>query len=139
MWTRVAAGAAGLVIVLPGADARAEGKAPASGFGETPLSDSAAELRRADEAAARGDDAGLTWLLDEVVYRVESSGATTTRYRRIVAVDTAAGVEQIQTFTAGWSPWFEDRPVLQARILDRRDQFHALDPGTIEVGPPPAA
>ena len=75
---------------------------------------------------------------DEVVYRVESSRATTTRYRRIIAIDTAAGVAEFQTFTAMWSPWFEDRPIIQARILDSRDWFHELDPATVEAGPPAA-
>ncbi len=128
--TGVIAGAA--LMAATAAEARA------SGFGERPMSATVAELRAAEGAARRADDAGATWLLDEVVYRVESSRATTTRYRRIIAIDTAAGVAEFQTFTAMWSPWFEDRPIIQARILDSRDWFHELDPATVEAGPPAA-
>jgi tetratricopeptide (TPR) repeat protein len=93
----------------------------------------AAELRRADAAARRGG-AGSTWLLDEVVFEVARDGATTTRHRSIIAIDTAAGAEEWRTFVASWSPWFEDVPAIDARILDRSDTFHRLDQRAVEIG-----
>ncbi len=113
--------------------------AHASGFGEQPMTASAVELRRAGAGARPDKKAGTARLLDEVIFRVEPNGTTTARYRSIVAIETAEGAEAWQTLTVWWSPWFQDTPVVDARVLDRSGQFHRLDPRTVAFGGGPTA
>ncbi|HKE16590.1 MAG TPA: DUF3857 domain-containing protein [Kofleriaceae bacterium] len=128
-----------LIWALPGGSAAAAppggSDARSAGLGEGPMAAPAAELRRVASAAGRAEGAGSTLLLDEVVYRVEAGGVTTARYRSVVAIDSAAGMAEWRSYSASWSPWFENTPTIDARVLDREGTFHRLDPSTVELGP----
>ncbi len=112
--------------------------ARADGFGEQPMSASVAELRSAAAAARRPQRGGAAWLLDEEVVRVDPGGAVTTRTRRIIAIDSATAVARWQSVGRSWSPWYEDPPTVDARVLDRDGAFHRLDPATVDLGSPPS-
>src|SRR5437762_8488568 len=68
--------------------------------------------------AARKVNAGehdLILLLDEGTHSVEADGRIFSRQRLIYSVVTAKGVEMLDSTSAPWAPWYDERPEIRAR------------------------
>lgn len=83
-----------------------------------------------------GDDVGV--LLEEVSLEVLPGGLATTTWRTVFVVHTRAGADDWGVVAAGWSPWYEDRPVVSARVVTPDGLAHELDPAHLSEGPGPA-
>src|SRR5438874_2327874 len=85
-------------------------------------------------AAARKIDAkdqNIVYLLDEATVTFEANGRSKSVYRVIEYVVTADGVDGAGTATAWWAPWYDDKPVITARVITKDGTVHTLDPKAI--------
>lgn len=101
--------------------------------GAKPFSESAASLRAAAAAAKADPQADVVVLLDEVHFVIRNKMVKETVHHRIIKVQTDKGIETWGQFGRGWAPWYQERPVLDARVLDPSGSFHKLDQKTIEI------
>ncbi len=100
--------------------------------GRTPFTESAATLRASAKAAKADPQADAVVLLDEVHFTVRNKMVTKVVNHRIVKVQTERGVSNWAHFGSGWAPWYQERPILKARVLDTEGKMHKLDASTIE-------
>lgn len=94
----------------------------------------------ADVLAAAGeieapDDAPVHVLLYETEYTVEETGLTRSRERQLYHVVTPAGAEGWATVETAWSPWYQQRPRITARVITAAGRVHELDPATVGEAP----
>jgi tetratricopeptide (TPR) repeat protein/transglutaminase-like putative cysteine protease len=76
-------------------------------------------------------DQNIVYLLDEASITFEANGRTKSVYRVIEYVVTADGVDDAGTATAWWAPWYDDKPVITARVITKDGAVHTLDPKAI--------
>ncbi|MBP1770905.1 MAG: transglutaminase domain protein [Holophagaceae bacterium] len=70
-------------------------------------------------------------LLEEYHVSLDEAGRRTARYRYIFRIDQDSAIEGWGTVTADYTTWWEERPVIRARVITADGQEHALDPATI--------
>lgn len=70
-------------------------------------------------------------LLHEGTFTFEADGRTKSIWRQIERVVTADGVEGAGTVRAWWSPWYDERPVITARVIAKDGTVYTLDPKAI--------
>ena len=96
--------------------------------------DPAAILRAA--AAGPRPTAPVEILLDEAKAAFDAEGRRTLFWRRVYRVlDAKAAGKMYETAWAHWSPWFQDRPELRARVIGPGGSVTELDPRTISESP----
>ncbi len=85
-------------------------------------------------AAANAVSAGkadLLLLLDESAHSVEADGRIRTRSHLVYRVVTAKGVEMLDSTSASWQPWYDERPEIRARVVGADGSVHTLDPKAV--------
>lgn len=99
----------------------------------------AAGLREATRGleAAAGTPAVI--LFEESKYRFEPGGRVTHSYRHLYKVLTQDGAGGWGSVEVSWTPWYQERPAIRARVLGADGKLHALDPATISVSAAPAS
>ncbi len=103
-----------------------EGRFPAGTF----FTLSAPELRRSVEAVP-ASDRDVKVVYREVRYRVDEQGRIETRYRWLYQVLSQVGVDGWSSTRASWSPWYEERPEIRARVTNPDGSQHLLDPASV--------
>ena len=93
------------------------------------------ELISAAQAVPLPEKDAVVVLLDEGTFSFDAEGRCTSRYRLSYRILTPAGVEDWDTLAAGWAPWYEDRPILRARVVTPDGIEHPLSPETISDSP----
>src|SRR5690349_17694824 len=90
-----------------------------------------AEMIRAASAIEADSNAGVIVLLSEVRYSYDEQGRAT-RVRRFVyrILNSSAGPDWSE-LSQPWSPWYQERPELKARVVTPDGAVHLLDPATI--------
>ena len=81
---------------------------------------------------APADTPGVV-LFEEMVHTYEDAHRSQHLYRQIYRILTPQGVEGWDSLSSGWSPWYEDKPMLRARIVAPGGRAFMLDPKTIET------
>jgi tetratricopeptide (TPR) repeat protein/transglutaminase-like putative cysteine protease len=105
-----------------------QGRFPAGTF----FTLSAEQLRRSVEAVPASDP-DVQVVYREVRHRVDEQGRIETRYRWLYQVLSQVGVEGWSSTRATWSPWYEERPEIRARVTNPDGSQHLLDPdGVVE-------
>jgi tetratricopeptide (TPR) repeat protein len=89
-------------------------------------------LAAAANVKAPGDNPAII-LFEELVHTYEDAHRSRHLYRQVYKVLTANGVEGWDSVSSGWSPWYEDKPTLRARIVAPGGRAFMLDPKTIET------
>lgn len=105
--------------------------------GQKPFSTSAAKLRAAATKATADPQEDVVVLLEGVRFVVRNKMVVQTVHHQIVKVQTEQGVRNWAYLARGWAPWFQERPLMEARVLDADGNFHGLDTSTIELVPQP--
>lgn len=77
------------------------------------------------------EDAAIQDLLEETFLTVDEAGREENRYRYVFRQDQATPVSGWSDVNASWSPWFEARPEIRARVITPDGKVHELDPKTI--------
>ena len=72
-------------------------------------------------------------LYEELVHTYEDAHRSRHLYRQVYKILTPHGVEEWDDLSSGWSPWYEDKPALRARIVAPGGRVFTLDPKTIET------
>ena len=96
-----------------------------------PYSANAKELLAAARERDDPEDASYETLLSDTQIEFVNDGRIKRSRHSIFRILTRAGVNRIN-IDEEWSPWFEKKPVVDARVLSRRGIVSRLDPSTIE-------
>jgi tetratricopeptide (TPR) repeat protein len=112
----------------------------ASGPPERPLDKPAltatpSELLAVARAAPAGDGP-VTMLRQRRDISFDDAGRATTRAHTVFVVRAQDELLGWETIDATWSPWYQDRPVLRARVIDPSGSVTLLDPALIVELPP---
>ncbi len=76
-------------------------------------------------------DLNILYLLDEETISFEPDGRAKSVFRAIEYIVTEDGVEGAGTASAAWAPWYDDKPVITARVITKDGTVHTLDPKAI--------
>ncbi len=119
-----------LVVALPVIAAPGEG--PTAGWElAAPLSGNPAALLAASARQPRVEGFPVVELLEENLVRIDGQGRKEIRYRYVFRVDQEAAIESWSSVSAEWSPWFEAKPEILARVITPDGQVHLLDQKTL--------
>ena len=127
--------AAALVCLLFCRNAAAGGSGSVDPWDKRFFDSTGAELISAANSVPVAEKDGVIVLLDEGTFSFDEEGRCSSRYRLTYRVLTPAGVENWDTVAAGWAPWYEERPILRARVVTPDGAEHHLSPETISDSP----
>lgn len=80
-------------------------------------------------------DTAIDVLLDETKLEFDASRRVRKTHRRVYRLLTKEALDESSVVDAEWSPWHEDRPQIQARVISTDGQAHLLDAVTISEAP----
>ena len=87
---------------------------------------------KTDSDEKGSDEKDVTILLDEGRYRIDSEGKLTTVFHQIYRCLSRDALDQNGVVSGVWSPWYQNRPTIKARVITPDGEAHALDEATIE-------
>lgn len=90
-----------------------------------------AELAAAAAEIEVPEGANVHVLLFEMEYQLSDSAVTSHRERQVYRVLTTAGAAAWASLEVSWSPWYQDRPEIRARVIAPDGRVHELDPTTV--------
>ena len=79
-------------------------------------------------AQAVSSQGAVVVLLDEGVFSFGSDGRVTSRYRLVYRILGQDGVKGWATVNAAWSPWYQEKPDVRARVITPDGTVHTLRP-----------
>lgn len=94
-----------------------------------------AALLKAAAAIPAGDDSSVVVLTDEIDWTFDAAGRRDIRHRLVYRVATAAGVKNWASYDESWPTWYQEKPVLRARVVTPDGHALDLDPATIADSP----
>lgn len=92
----------------------------------TPLTADPQAVMAAAEKIPAGE-ADMVILLDETRHTFDERGRGTVTQRFVYRVIAESAVERWSTITAPWAPWYQEKPIIQARVITKDGTVHALD------------
>lgn len=95
----------------------------------------AQSLLSAANAVPAPDKGGVVVLFDEGSFSFDGEGRCVTRYRTVYRILNQTGVDNWAAISAGWSPWYQERPSLRARVVSTDGIEHPLAQETISDAP----
>ncbi len=69
-------------------------------------------------------------LSEEGSYEFDAENRMTSTTRRVYRIETPKGVNEWATIKARYHPWYQDRPLVRARVITADGVEHILDPAT---------
>lgn len=133
---RVVLMAAAFVAVLGGGGGRAAGASAQEPWDRGPFAASPQEIRDAAAAITAPPGTGAVVLLEEGRIGWDAAGRQTWRYRRVYKILDPGAVSSWGATSAWWSPWYQERPSVRARVVGPDGTVHELDPRTLtEIAP----
>ena len=76
-----------------------------------------------------------TVLFERDSYRIDTEGRVTYRHSLIFRIETQAGVDDWAETSARYALWYQNQPVIQARVILPDGRVSQLDPKTVIDGP----
>jgi tetratricopeptide (TPR) repeat protein len=118
------------------APARAAPRTPAApaALDKPAFTATAAELRAAAATIPIGE-AAVTVLRDDEFVTYDDQGRAAQRYRILARIDRPAGVDDWGTMEMDWQPFYQDKPVLRARVIAPDGTTAAIDPSLFHDAP----
>ena len=115
-------------------------EAPAAASADDPwnaaaLSADPKTLYAAASAVPVPDGANIVELSEDEHFTFDGAGRMVHEGHYIYKVITQKGAEEWDSFSVGWEPWLESRPVIRARVIAPDFTVHVLDPATINEAP----
>ena len=92
-------------------------------------------LYEAASAVPVPDGANVVELVEDETYTLDDSGRVVHAGHLIYKVLTQKGAEGWDSFSVGWEPWHEARPIIRARVIAPDYSVHTLDANTITEAP----
>jgi tetratricopeptide (TPR) repeat protein len=93
-----------------------------------------AELLAAAQAAPAAD-APIHVLRDEITISYDDRGRAERRYRVVALIVKPAGADDWGTIGLGWSPFYQDKPTVRARVIAASGRVDVIDPSLINDAP----
>src|ERR1044071_2678951 len=120
----------GGVVVLARSAASAQRALDKPAFSATP-----AELLALAKSAAASADWPVIVLRDDSELNLDGSGRAHRRWRRVFVVTSQAGVDDWGVWSAEWSPFYQDKPTVRARVIEPDGTAVELDQKLIVDAP----
>ena len=92
-------------------------------------------ILKAAAAQPSPKDGDIEMLFEEHVYHLDAEGRQHRIARRVYRYLTEKGVDDWSSTDADWSPWCEEKPVFNVRVITPDGQVHKLDPESIGEAP----
>lgn len=87
-------------------------------------------------AALKNDGGGdVVFLLEDRTFEIDAQNRVNMNVHRIFRIDTQDAVEHWAAVSASWSPWYQEKPVIHARVVTSDGVEHVLDQKTLVEGP----
>ncbi len=118
-----------VVVIMGTGEVRAGSAVEKPAFAATP-----AELLAAAKEAPPGDWP-VVILREDHDISVDDLGKKTDRFRMVFVIRSQVGVDDWGTLSWGWSPFYQDRPVVRARVIQSDGSTTTLDPSVIADAP----
>jgi len=93
-----------------------------------------ADPKAMSEAAAKiasPANADLVILINELRWTFDENGGARTESHVVMRILTDRAVEGTSVASASWSPWYQERPQIKARVVTKDGAVHALDPQSV--------
>ncbi|HEX8254841.1 MAG TPA: DUF3857 and transglutaminase domain-containing protein, partial [Thermoanaerobaculia bacterium] len=97
-------------------------------------SDPKALLAAAEAIQPQKPDDGVIVLLDEAHVTFDAQGRSTRVERLIYRIVNDSGVDGWDTIETSWSPWYQESPEVDARVITRDGAVHRLDRKSFGTG-----
>ena len=91
-----------------------------------PFSSDPKALLGAAEAIPAGE-AGVVILLDEATHTFDEKGGSVSTQHVLYRIADESAVTGWGQVNAPWAPWYQERPVIQARVVTKDGTVHTLD------------
>src|SRR5262245_58879172 len=111
--------------------AGAEPAAPAPWEAGAFVADAAAMIQAASQIDAGSGEGGVIVLLSETRFSYEEDGRATRVRRAVYRLLNSSADAEWSEINEPWSPWYQERPQLRARVITPDGAEHALDPATV--------
>ena len=102
----------------------------------TPFATDPKALLAAAEAIPAGE-AGVVILLDEATHSFDEKGGSVSTQRFLYRIADESAVSGWGSVNAPWAPWYQQRPVIQARVVSKDGSVHTLDANALIEAPAP--
>jgi len=79
--------------------------------------------------------ANSTVLFEQEKYALDSNGRVSYSHQLIYRIENKAGLESWNEVSADWNPWYQNQPMIRARVLQLDGRVSELDPHTLTDGP----
>lgn len=113
---------------------------PAEPWDAAPFSAAPAAVLAAVAELPPPSGAEIEILLEEAEWELDAEGVVSSRVRKVYRVLERSGIDSWSSIEAWWSPWYEQRPELRARVILPDGTARELDPAsTVESGVPGAS
>jgi tetratricopeptide (TPR) repeat protein len=96
-----------------------------------PFQGDPAAIQKAAAALPPHKDSDVDILLEEERIDYDAQRRMTYTYRLVFRPLTREAANSWATFAFSWSPWFQERPEIRARIISPSGELHTLDPATL--------
>jgi tetratricopeptide (TPR) repeat protein len=83
------------------------------------------------------DEADAVVLLDEARYSFDAEGRATSTRRVVFRIAADSAVDDWARIEAPWAPWYQEKPLIQARVVSKDGTVHLLDAKAITEAPAP--
>ena len=103
------------------------GEAPWNG---APFSSDPKAIAAAAESVPPGEGDAVV-LLEELHYVFDAEGRATTSSRLVFRVVDETAIDEWSTVQTEWAPWYQERPVIAARVVGKDGSVHTLDPKSV--------
>jgi len=88
------------------------------------------EMLAAAETVSAGEGDAVV-LLDELQYTFDDRGRATSTSRLIFRLIDESAIDNWSTVQTEWAPWYQERPVIEARVIAKDGSVHTLDPEAV--------
>ena len=102
---------------------------------DVPFSSNTNAVVSAAKAVQAPNDTSLVVLLSDYHYSIDSSGRTTAAIRKVYRILKEDAVADWASVEQSYQPWHEDKPKIQARVIEANGLVHLLDEKTVADAP----
>ncbi len=93
------------------------------------------EVLKAAAALPAPKQVDITVLLDERRISFDKERKATETHHLVYRIESQAGMEDWTAVGSRWSPWYQERPTVEARVIAPDGRVSALDPKTLSDAP----
>src|SRR5262249_50132069 len=102
---------------------------------DVPFSTNTTAIALAARNVTRSDDPDVIMLLESHRFTVDADGRTDHTLRKVYRIVNESAIEDWATISHYYQPWFEQSPVLRARVIGPDGSVRLLDLKTVADAP----